>query len=188
MAENNANPANPGNSADNNAGNSGQPAPDAAVQPVFNLEKVYVKDMSIEVPNAPGIYAETEVPALETTLNINAGQFHDGYFEIVVTATATTKLKDKVVFLVEVAQGGIFEIRNIPAEQIDPLIGIHCATIVYPYLRANVADMVTRAGFPALHLPNVNFEAFYAQRMEQMRQDNANAAPAPNAPAPAKLQ
>ena len=184
MADNHAAPANP----DASANNSSQAAADAAAQPVFNVEKVYVKDMSIEVPNAPAIFAEAEVPQLETSLNINAEQFLEGYFEVVVTATATTKVKDKVVFLVEVAQGGIFEIRNVPADQIDPLVGIHCASIVYPYLRANVADMVTRAGFPALHLPNVNFEAFYAQRMEQLRQNEANAAPAPTAPAPGKLQ
>lgn len=194
MADNNGTPATPVTAAspDNGAGNSadtsGQAVADAAAQPIFNVEKVYVKDMSIEVPNAPAIFAEAEVPQLETSLNINADQFLEGYFEVVVTATATTKVKDKVVFLVEVAQGGIFEIRNIPAEQIDPLVGIHCASIVYPYLRANVADMVTRAGFPALHLPNVNFEAFYAQRLEQLRQNEANAASAPNAPAPGKLQ
>ncbi len=165
-----------------------QPASESNAQPVFNLEKVYVKDMSIEIPNAPGIFSEQEVPALETTLNINADQFQEGYVEVVVTATATTKLKDKVVFLVEVAQAGIFEMRNIPADQMDPIVGIHCASIVFPYLRANVADMVTRAGFPALHLPNINFEAFYAQRLEQLRQNEAAGEAAPNAPAPTKLQ
>lgn len=164
------------------------PQADAPATPVFNLEKVYVKDMSIEIPNAPGIFAEQEVPALETTLNINADQFREGYVEVVVTATATTKLKDKVVFLVEVAQAGIFEMRNIPPEQVDPIVGIHCASIVFPYLRANVADMVTRAGFPALHLPNINFEAFYAQRLEQLRENEANGQAAPNTPAPTKLQ
>lgn len=162
------------------------PATDAA--PVFNLEKVYVKDMSIELPNAPEIFAETEVPALETSLNINADQFQEGYIEVVLTATATTKVKDKVVFLVEVAQAGIFEMRNIPPEQIDPIVGIHCAGIVFPYLRANVADMVTRAGFPALHLPNINFESFYAQRLEQLRQNEATGQTAPSAPARTKLQ
>lgn len=151
---------------------------------VFNLERVYVKDMSIEIPHAPGIFAEQDVPALETTLNINADQFQDGFYEVVVTATATTKAKDKVVFLVEVAQAGIFEMRNIPAEQLDPIVGIHCATMIFPYLRANVADIVTRAGFPALHLPNINFEAFYAQRLEQLRQNEANGEQA----APTKLQ
>lgn len=161
-------------------------SPSATV--VFNLEKVYVKDMSIEIPHAPAIFSEQEVPALETTLNINADQFQEGFYEVVVTATATTKAKDKVVFLVEVAQAGIFEMRNIPAEQLDPIVGIHCASMIFPYLRANVADLVTRAGFPALHLPNINFEAFYAQRLEQLRRNEANGQPAPNAPAPTKLQ
>lgn len=159
------------------------PAPQAAEtgeQAVFNLEKVYVKDMSIELPNAPTIFAEQEPPALETTLNINAEQFQEGLYEVVVTATATTKAKDRVVFLVEIAQAGIFEIRNLPQEQMDPIIGIHCANIIFPYLRANVADMVSRAGFPSLHLPNVNFEAFYAQRLEQLRQNEANGITAPN--------
>ena len=167
---------------------AGQSAADPGTQPVFNLEKIYVKDMSIEIPNAPGIFAEQETPALETTLNINADQFQEGYVEVVVTATATTKAKDKVVFLVEVAQAGIFQMRNIPPEQMDPIVGIHCASIVFPYLRANVADMVTRAGFPALHLPNINFEAFYAQRLEQLRQNEAAGQAAPAAPAPTKLQ
>ena len=167
---------------------AGQSAADPGTQPVFNLEKIYVKDMSIEIPNAPGIFAEQETPALETTLNINADQFQEGYVEVVVTATATTKAKDKVVFLVEVAQAGIFQMRNIPADQMDPIVGIHCASIVFPYLRANVADMVTRAGFPALHLPNINFEAFYAQRLEQLRQNAEAGQAAPTAPAPTKLQ
>ena len=74
------------------------------------------------------------------------------------------------MFLVEVRQAGIFEVRNFPQDQIDPLLGIHCSGVLFPYLRANVADLVTRAGFPALHLPNVNFEAFYAQRLQQMEE------------------
>lgn len=136
-------------------------------QPTLNYEKIYVKDMSIEVPHAPSIFFEQDAPALETQLNVEANNFSEGLYEVVVTATVSTKLKDKVVFLVEVSQGGIFQIRNFPADQIDPLIGIHCASVLYPYLRANVADLVSRAGFPALTLPIVNFEAFYTQRQQQ---------------------
>ena len=143
---------------------------------VFNFDKLYIKDMSIEVPNAPQIFLETEAPSLETSLNINAANFAEGMYEVTVTATVTTRINDKVVFLVEIAQAGIFEIRNIPAEQLDPIIGIHCAAQVYPYLRANVADVITRAGFPALHLPLVNFEALYAQRLEQLREQQEKAA------------
>ena len=154
---------------------------------VFNFEKIYVKDMSIEIPHAPGIFLETEAPALETQLNIDANNFSEGMYEVVVTATVTTRLKERIVFLVEVKQAGIFEVRNFPQDQVDPLLGIHCAGVLFPYLRANVADIVTRAGFPALHLPNVNFESFYAQRLQQM--EEARRAGEPLAAAgPANLQ
>ena len=152
---------------------NGAQAQDAA-SVVFNFEKIYVKDMSIEIPHSPGIFLETEPPALETQINIDANIFSEGMYEVVVTATVTTKVKEQVAFLVELRQAGIFEIRNFPADQIDPLLGIHCAGVLFPYLRANVADIVTRAGFPALHLPNVNFEAFYAQRLQQVEEARRN--------------
>ena len=153
-----------------------------AASVVFNFEKIYVKDMSIEIPHSPAIFLETEPPALETQINIDANNFSEGMYEVVVTATVTTKVKEQVAFLVELRQAGIFEIRNFPADQIDPLLGIHCAGVLFPYLRANVADIVTRAGFPALHLPNVNFEAFYAQRLQQAeeaRRNGESVAPTP---------
>jgi preprotein translocase subunit SecB len=152
--------------AEQNAAPQGAEDPN---QPAVTYEKIYVKDMSIEVPNAPQIFLEQEAPSLETQLNVNATNFADGLYEVVVTATVTTRIKDKVVFLVEMGQGGIFQLRNIPADQIEAIVGIHCASVLYPYLRANVADMITRAGFPALHLPSVNFDAFFAQRVEQAR-------------------
>ena len=145
-----------------------------AASVVFNFEKIYVKDMSIEIPHSPAIFLETEPPVLETQINIDANNFSEGMYEVVVTATVTTKVKEQVAFLVELRQAGIFEIRNFPADQIDPLLGIHCAGVLFPYLRANVADIVTRAGFPALHLPNVNFEAFYAQRLQQVEEARRN--------------
>ena len=152
-----------------------QNAPSAVdeTQPVLSYEKIYIKDMSIEVPHAPSIFLEQDAPQLETQLNVDASNFAEGLYEVVVTATVSTKIADKIVFLVEVGQAGIFQIRNFPAEQLDPLIGIHCASVLYPYLRANVADLITRAGFPALHLPNVNFEAFYQQRLEQAQAGSA---------------
>jgi len=154
-------------------------APGAAV--VFNFDKIYVKDMSIEIPHAPAIFLETEPPALETQINLDASNFSEGMYEVVVTATVTTRLKERVVFLVEIRQAGIFEIRNFPQDQIDPLLGIHCAGILFPYLRANVADVVSRAGFPALHLPNVNFEAYYAQRLQQLEEARRSGQDTPSA-------
>ncbi len=169
--------------AEQTAPANGTQAQDAA-SVVFNFEKIYVKDMSIEIPHSPGIFLETEPPALETQINIDANNFSEGMYEVVVTATVTTKVKEQVAFLVELRQAGIFEIRNFPADQIDPLLGIHCAGVLFPYLRANVADIVTRAGFPALHLPNVNFEAFYAQRLQQVEEARRSG----ESPAPTQVQ
>ncbi|MBL8377796.1 MAG: protein-export chaperone SecB [Burkholderiales bacterium] len=170
--------SNPGNGAAAPADGAGSNSQaDAGV--VFNMQKVYVKDMSMEIPHAPAIFLETEPPSLETQLNIDAQNFSEALYELVVTATVTTRIKDRVAFLVEMRQAGIFEIRNFPQDQMDALLGIHCAGTLYPYLRANVADIVVRAGFPALHLPNVNFEAFYAQRLQQIEEAKRTGAEPP---------
>ncbi len=141
---------------------------DENLQPVFQIQRVYLKDMSLEQPNSPAIFLEQEGPAIEVSLDVGAEQLADGIYETTVTITVTAKIKDKVAFLVEGKQGGIFEARNIPAEQLDPTLGIGCPTIIYPYLRANIADMITRAGFPPVHLAEINFEALYQQRLQAM--------------------
>ncbi len=135
-------------------------------QPVFQIQRVYLKDMSLEQPNSPQIFLEQEIPEIEIAVNVGGQQLSEGLFESTVTVTATAKAKDKVAFLAEGKQAGIFEIRNIPQDQIDPLIGIACPNIIYPYLRANISDIVTRAGFPPVHLAELNFEMFYQQRLQ----------------------
>lgn len=140
------------------------------LQPVFQIQRVYLKDLSLEQPNSPAIFLEQDPPAIEVSVDVGAEALADGIFESTVTITVTAKIKDKVAFLVEGKQAGIFEARNIPAEQLDPLLGIGCPNIVYPYLRANIADVVTRAGFPPVHLAEINFEAFYQQRLEAVAQ------------------
>jgi preprotein translocase subunit SecB len=139
-----------------------------AQQPVFQIQRVYLKDMSLEQPNSPGIFLEQEAPTMEVAVDVGAESLADGVFESTVTITVTAKIKDKVAFLVEGKQAGIFEARNIPPEQLDPLLGIGCPNIVYPYLRANIADLITRAGFPPVHLSEINFELFYQQRQQAM--------------------
>ena len=139
---------------------------DENLQSVFQIQRVYLKDMSLEQPNSPGIFLEQEAPAIEISLDVNAEPLAEGIFESTVTITVTAKIKDKVAFLVEGKQAGIFEVRNIPEDQLHPLLGIGCPNIVYPYLRANIADMITRAGFPPVHLAEINFEVFYQQRMQ----------------------
>ncbi len=139
--------------------------------PVFNLQRVYLKDLSLELPNAPQIFLENEAPQVEVALNIGVQRLAETVFEVAVTATVTTKVKDQVLYLVEGKQAGIFELANIPDGQLDPLLGIVCPNMIYPYLRANVADAITRASLPALHLAEVNFQAMYEQRVAQQQQE-----------------
>ena len=146
-------------------------------QPVFQIQRVYLKDMSLEQPNSPAIFLEQEAPQMEVAVDVDAEALAEGVYESTVTITVTAKVAGKIAFLVEGKQAGIFEVRNIPAEQLDPLLGIGCPNIVYPYLRANIADIITRAGFPPVHLSEINFEAFYEQRrraiLEQSQQGGA---------------
>ena len=138
--------------------------------PVFQIQRVYMKEASLEQPNSPAILLEQEQPTVDIQLGVEAQQAADGMYEVGVSATVTTKIKDKTVFLVEVKQAGIFEIRNVPPEQLQAIMGIACPQIVYPYLRANVSDIVTRAGFPPVHLAEINFQAMYEQQQGQAQQ------------------
>jgi preprotein translocase subunit SecB len=147
--------------------------PAAGNAPVFQLQRVYLKDASLEMPNAPRIFLEAEAPAVEVQLEVSDSPVLENIHEVVVRVTATAKLKDKVLFLVEGKQGGIFEMRNIPAEQMGAILGVVCPGIIYPYLRSNVADLITRTGLPPIHLAEVNFEAFYQQKMAAMAQQAA---------------
>ena len=134
------------------------------LDPIFQIQRVYLKDLSLEQPNSPAILLEQEQPAVDIQLGIDAQAVAEGIFEVAVTATVTTKIGDRTVFLVEAKQAGIFEIRNVPQEQMGAIMGIACPQIVYPYLRASVADTVTRAGFPPVHLAEINFQAMYEQQ------------------------
>jgi preprotein translocase subunit SecB len=134
--------------------------------PVFQIQRVYMKEASLEQPNSPAILLEQEQPSVDIQLGVEAQQAADGMFEVSVTATVTTKIKERTVFLAEVKQAGIFEIRNLPADQMQAVMGIACPQIVYPYLRGNVSDMITRAGFPPVHLAEINFQAMYEQQQQ----------------------
>src|SRR5690554_6538234 len=123
--------------------------------PSFSLQRTYIKDLSLEMPNAPQIFLEQETPSVEVSINVGGQRLAETVFEATVTATVTTRVEDKVLYLVEATQAGIFEAANIPAEQLDPLLGIVCPTMLYPYLRATVADAITRTSLPALHLSEV---------------------------------
>lgn len=135
--------------------------------PVFQIQRVYLKEVSLEQPNSPSILLEQDQPSVDIQLGVEASPAADGVYEVCVTATVQTKIKDKTVFLVEAKQAGIFEIRNLPQEQMGPIMGIACPQIVYPYLRGNVADLIQRAGFPPVHLAEINFQAMYEQQQAQ---------------------
>lgn len=151
---------------------------EANLDPIFQIQRVYLKDLSLEQPNSPQILLNQEQPGVDIQLGVEATPVAEGLFEITVTATIHAKIADKTVFLVEAKQAGIFEIRNLPAEQMGPLMGIACPQIVYPYLRGNVADVIQRGGFPPVHLAEINFQAMY----DQQQAEAATAVATPAAP------
>ena len=140
---------------------------EAELDPVFQIQRIYLKEVSFEQPNSPGILLEQEQPGVEIQLGVQTAPVTEGMYEVSVTATVHTKIKDKTVFLVEAKQAGIFEIRNMPAEQMGSVLGIACPQIVYPYLRANVADVIQRGGFPPVHLAEINFQSMYQQQQAE---------------------
>ena len=141
--------------------------------PVFQIQRMYLKDLSLEQPNSPQILLEQTQPQVDINLALAAEPIAEGLFEVSVTATVTTKLGEKTLFLIEAKQAGIFEIRNLPQEQVEGILGIVCPQMIYPYLRAVVSDMCTRAGFPPVLLTEVNFQAmFEAQQAQQAAQGN----------------
>ncbi len=135
-------------------------------QPTFQIEKIYVKDLSLELPNAPQVFMQGENPQLEIQVRNEAQPFADGLYEVVVTVTVTARVGEKTLFLAEAAQAGIFSLRAIPADDLAPLLGIACPNILYPYVRETISDVVTRGGFPPVLLAPVSFEALYAQRKQ----------------------
>ena len=140
--------------------------------PVFQLQRMYLKDLSLEQPNSPQILLEQQQPQVDIQLGMQAESIADGMFEVSVTATVTTKVSDRTLFLVEAKQAGIFELRNLPSEQVQGVLGVVCPQMIYPYLRAIVSDVSTRAGFPPILLAEVNFQAMF----EAQQQAQANGA------------
>lgn len=139
-------------------------------QATFQIEKVYVKDLSLEIPNAPEVFMQQAQPQLEVRLDTASVPFSDGYYEASVSATVTAKVGERTLFLAEAVQAGIFQMRNVPQNDLQPLLGIACPTILFPYLRETISDLVVRGGFPPVLLAPVSFEALYVQRLQQEQQ------------------
>jgi len=151
---------------------------DTPAVPVFQIQRVYLKEASLEQPNSPNILLQQEQPALDIQLGVAAEPLAEGGFEVTVTCTVTTKIKDKTLYLVEAKQAGIFELRHLPQEQMGPILGIACPQIIYPYLRGNVADLIQRGGFAPVHLAEINFQSMYEQQLSR-EGEAATAAAAP---------
>jgi preprotein translocase subunit SecB len=142
--------------------------------PVFQIQRMYLKDLSLEQPNSPQILLEQAQPQVDINLGMSAEGVADGVFEVCVTATVTTKVKERVLFLVEAKQAGIFEIRHVPQDQLQGILSIVCPQMIYPYLRAIVSDVCTRAGFPPILLTEVNFQAMFQAQQEQAAAQQGN--------------
>ena len=137
-------------------------------QPIFSVEKLYVRDLSIEVPNAPQCFLERETPNIDVQLATAATRLDEGFFDVTLTVTVTAKIgQDKTLFLIEAAQAGIFQIRNVPEENLEPLLFVACPNLLYPYAREAITSSSLRAGFQPVILAPVNFEALYASRQQQ---------------------
>ena len=147
-------------------------------QPTFAIEKIYLKDLSVEVPNAPEVFLEREAPSMEVNISSNGRAVQDGMFEVVLKVTITARVKEKTIFLVEAAQAGVFQIRNVPQQDMGPLLGIACPNTLFPYVREIISAVTSRAGFQPVVLAPMTFEGIYQQQMQQMQQQQQN--PKPN--------
>jgi len=141
----------------------------------FTIDKIYVKDLSLESPGSPQSFTTPQQPQVEVGLRTRGEQVQPDVYECVLTVTLTAKVGDKTLFLIEASQAGIFTIKGLPPEQLQPVIAINCPTVLFPYVRETLADAVTRAGFPPVHLAPINFEVLYQQQLAQLQQQPAAA-------------
>ena len=141
-----------------------------AVQPEFAIQRVYTKDLSFESPDSPQIFTQEWHPEVNIDLQTSSAKLDQDYFEMILGITVTVKNKDKVAFLVEVREAGIFTLKNFPEDQIGPMMGIVCPSIIFPYAREVISDIAVRGGFPQLLLAPINFEALYTQQIQQQQQ------------------
>ena len=142
--------------------------------PVFSIEKIYVKDLSLEIPHAPQAFLERETPEIEVQLHSEGSSIEQGMYQVVLTVTVTAKVGEKTLFLVEAGQAGIFQVQNVPEQDLEPILSVACPNILFPYARETISSLVNRAGFPPMLLAPVNFEAIYQQRMIDRQQQQTH--------------
>ena len=135
----------------------------------FQIEKIYVKDLSLEIPHAPQVFAEQAQPQIDVHIESGESRFQPDYYEVTLSVTVTARAGERTLFLAEAVQGGIFAVRNISEADLGPLLGIACPTVLFPYLRETISDLITRGGFPPLLLTPISFEQLYLQRVQQQQ-------------------
>jgi preprotein translocase subunit SecB len=140
----------------------------------FQIEKIYVKDLSLEIPHAPQVFAEQVQPQIDIQIQSGESRFRDDFWEVTLSVTVTARAGERTVFLAEVVQAGLFALRNIPEADMGPVLGIACPTVLFPYARETVSDLITRGGFPPLLLTPISFEQLYVQRLQQQQEQGAN--------------
>lgn len=141
-------------------------------QPQFALQRIYVKDLSFESPNSPQVFQEQWKPQVNLDLNTSHTKVSDHQYEVVLSLTVTAKVGEKVAYIVEIQQAGVFMVQGIEGAQLGQMLGAYCPTILFPYAREAIDGVVGKGSFPALMLAPVNFDAIYAQALKR-KQDEA---------------
>lgn len=147
-------------------------APSAPSQAQFTIEKIYLKDVSFEAPNAPQVFNEQGQPALNMNLNQKVARLQDGLFEVVLGVTLTCTLNEKTVYLAEVQQAGIFGLTQFDDRTLDMMLGTYCPNVLFPYVRQSISELIVNGGFPPFYMQPINFEALYAEGLRR-RTDQA---------------
>jgi len=158
---------------------------DAAAGPAFTIEKIYVKDVSFESPNAPAVFNEAVQPELQLNLNQRVQRLNENAFEVVLAITLTCSAGGRTAYVAEVQQAGVFGLVGLEPQAIDVLLGTQCPNILFPYVRTLVSELIQAGGFPPFYLQPINFEALYAESLRQRAQQGetslADSEPAGNA-------
>ncbi|TRW92161.1 protein-export chaperone SecB [Candidatus Methylobacter oryzae] len=141
-----------------------------AVEKQFSIQKIYAKDMSFETPNSPKVFIEKWEPSVEFNLGTNVQPLENAMYEITLMVTITVKNGNTTAYLAEVNQAGIFLLEGFSDAEMGPMIGSFCPNILFPYAREAISDLVIKGGFPQMLLAPVNFDALYAQHLQQAQQ------------------
>lgn len=160
------------------------PEQQAQTDKQFALQKIYVKDLSFETPNSPGIFTEKWEPNVNIELNTNGKSLSADVHEVVLGITITAKVGEKVAYLCEVHQAGVFTVKGFNEQELGPMLGSYCPNVLFPYAREVISDLVTKGGFPQMLLAPVNFDAIYMDHMKKQQQQQQQQQPADKTGAP----